>query len=260
MDRTILATALTIGTIVHYDIAARINGLSLIPQSLPATVTYPAAAAAAAVGDEPGLRRLFTVVARYTASVSALVTVGLMLISEDLIRHWIGPAYRSDAWLARLALLYPLLWASIPVGWNIALAMGALGSLMRISVLTTLLNLALSLLLVRDLGVAGVIAGTAVGNTIAAGLYFPLFLRLLKLSAVVFIRSVLIPAYTTALVAAVPFGVLLQIRPAESLLETALYFAGYLLVGLPIFVLVALEPEHRVRLRVVLGGHRGPSR
>lgn len=257
MDRTILAAVVSTTAITHYDIAARVNGFALIPQSLPATVTYPAASAAAAVGDESGLRRLFVVVARYAGAGSALVTVGLMILAEDLIRHWIGPAYREDAALARIALIYPMLWATIPVGWNIVLAMRQLGSLVRIQFATTLVNLVLSLLLVHDLGVAGVLLGTTIGNTFAAGLYFPLFLRTLKLPASTFIRSVLIPAYLPALIAGIPLGVAVNLRPADSLLETGLYFGGYLVLGGFVFLWVTAEADLRTWLRSRLQDRMG---
>ena len=252
MDRTVLAVFIDTTTITHYDIAARINGLAMLPQTLPASVILPAAAARSATGADEDLRRMFLAFTRYTVMISSLVTLGLFVLAEPFIRYWIGSEYAVDAGIARLFLVPPLVFMFIHVGWNMMVALGRIRSLLYIQFTTTGLNLVASVALTMAIGLPGVIVGTILGNSLAMVLYLRLYLSVLAISRAVFLRDIVIRPCAAAVGASSLLAAATAIRPPTGLVEVGIYFSGFFAVGLVLSVLIAATANERSVLRASL--------
>lgn len=249
MDRTILAALVNTTVLTHYDIAARINGFAMLPQSLPASVILPAASASAARDDRAGLRNVFIVFTRYTAMISAVVALGLFVLAEPFIRFWIGPEYADDARYAQLFLIPPIFFMFVHVGWNMMVALRRIRELLVIQIATTAVNLVASIALTLMIGLPGVIVGTIIGNAFAAVLYVRLFLRELGVPVSEFFVGVVGRPLFAASFAAILLGGAVRAWPPSSLLMTITALAGFVAFGLALSLAVASTRDERAAAR-----------
>jgi O-antigen/teichoic acid export membrane protein len=131
--------------------------------------------------DANQTRWLFFAGTRAASLATGLIGGGLVSFGGPFIARWVGAHYVQGAWFDRSdSVLLILLAATIPRLLHSAAAQYLFGSnkqgyLARLFVIEGAANLALSLALVRPLGLAGVAIGTAVPSLISQGWFLPRF-------------------------------------------------------------------------------------
>jgi O-antigen/teichoic acid export membrane protein len=177
----------------------------------------PAAAQLHAKGDRPGLLHLLFASTRMTTSL--VVPLGLLCAAylEPLVRFLTGlktvePAILHTGWLLIAATLSSLLTSSCSK--RILMMSGWEKPLLSASLADALANLALSLVLVRFWGVAGVAAGTAI-PTFLVGVFWilPMTARFAERPLGALLREAYLPGFVAAVPAAVVLGALLAFAP-----------------------------------------------
>jgi O-antigen/teichoic acid export membrane protein len=215
MDKVILASVVSTSTLTGYDIAARIQSAASYPLSLTTQAVIPAAANLKAVESTVRLQALLVRGTRYTLALSLPVTIAAMILARPLIIGWVGPAYASMSGPTQLFLAYQLISSSATIANTMLIGMGRVRAVTLYASIAVAVNLAVSLLLVRSLGISGVIIGTLVGFGITVPLYIRLVLIELSMSAGSFIREAILPIMPwAALFAAVLLATALVVNPA----------------------------------------------
>jgi O-antigen/teichoic acid export membrane protein len=239
-DEIVIGAFLPIANVTPYSIARR---LSEMPQMLSEQfmkVIMPLASQLDAQHDRVRLRTLYLTSSRLTLAIFLPLAIGVMILAQPFLSAWVGAAYGQYAYLVVILTLAGFMATSQWPASAILQGIGKHRMLARIALGAALANLALSLALVRPLGLAGVALGTLIPATIES-LFFvlPYVMRVNQIS----IRTILTEIYLPALLPAVPMAIVLyglrEIARPVSLIEIAaigglsllVYVIGYAALG-----------------------------
>jgi O-antigen/teichoic acid export membrane protein len=235
-DEIVIAAALPLASVAPYSIARRVS-------ELPALVTYqfnrvlfPLASELHGERRRDELRELFVAATRVTIALFVPISAALIVFAGPFLNAWVGAGYGRDVDVAVILLAAAMLEMS---KWPaVSLLQGTDGhrSIAFFSGAGALLNLGLSIALVRGVGVVGVALGTLVASAAEAALVIPFGLRRYNVSASAFARHVLAPALLPSVPAlAVLLGIRASLHPSTivgivsaGLLGAVVYAIGYL--------------------------------
>jgi O-antigen/teichoic acid export membrane protein len=174
-------------------------------------VVMPMAARLQATGEEPLLRAVFLKWSKICLSIVLLIGIYLLVAGPDFLGRWVGREFTEPSGqVLRVLMLSFLVYLPVRgVAFPVLLGLGrprapAIGLL-----LMGIVNLAISLLLVRPLGILGVAIGTAVPNVLFALFVLHLACKDLSVPIAEYVKYVIARAVVGALV---PLGVLLAFR------------------------------------------------
>lgn len=258
-DRLILAAFVGAAAVGLYDPAARLNGLVAQLASLPSSALLPAASKLEAESRLEALRSLYLRGSKYTVLFVTPIAVTLIVLARPLLLAWLGPELAVMALGAQIFLLTYLMYANLMVAFPILIGTGRLRFVAWFSLGTSLLNIALSLLLVGPYGVLGVIVGTVAADTLLFPLGMWYVLRAMGVSGPVYLRAVVGRAYPLLVVPALVAGGLHLIGLTASLpgvvVVGVLAVATYWLIASRF----ALEAGERTELRTLAAAIRAGS-
>ncbi len=259
MDKVILATAAPVSVLTGYDIANRLQSAASYPLSFTTQAVVPAAANLSAMESTIRLRALLIRGTRYTLALSFPATIAAMILARPLIISWVGAQYAFMSGPTQLFLVYQLVISSATIAHTIPIGLGRMRTIALYATAAMVINLVISIALVRPLGISGVIIGTLIGYGITAPLYIRLALGLLSMGVREFVRDAVLPMLLWALVfAAVLATTAWVFQPAQLLTIAAccipagvVYVAGVVGVAMSAderaSLLGFLRPAARVR-------------
>jgi O-antigen/teichoic acid export membrane protein len=235
-DAIVINSFLLPQSITLFAVAARLVEYSKDSLRVATMVLTPAVSALEARGDTAGIRRVLIDSTRYVLWLILPVQLGLMLLGRPFLRLWMGEEYATLSYPTLVILALPLslaLGMSVPV--RILYGTGRLRWFARAVIAEAVLNLLLSVLLVRRYGIEGVALGTAIPNALlncAVGVYV---CRTMGVGVGTLLRRSFLTPFTAALL---PGGVWLAAwlwrEPNTWLLlvaTTASGLAGYMVVA-----------------------------
>jgi len=199
-DRLVLAAFVGAAAVGLYDPAARLNSLVAQLASLPSSALIPAASKLDAESRPEALRSLYLRGSKYTVMFVTPVAVALIVLAHPLLLAWLGPDLAAMTLGAQVFLLTYLMYANLMVAFPILIGTGRLRFVAWYSLGTALLNIVLSLLLVRPYGVLGVIVGTVAADTLLFPVGMWYVLRTMRVSAGEYLRFVVARCYPLLLV------------------------------------------------------------
>lgn len=223
MDKIIIGVLLSTTLVTDYDIANRIHSLALTVMGLAPSVVLPAASAFDAANDSERQTKLLLKGSKYTTAMTLPIVIVLFILAEGLIRYWISPQYIHVAAYAQLFLAYLFFWPITSVGWNMLVGVNKIKSLVPMQVISVSINLVLSIILVKFIGVAGTMIGTLVANFLIFFVYLKLISDAFQVSLKSFLRTVVLPAYSLGGALFVVLYASVRIRQPESLIQVGVY-------------------------------------
>ncbi|HVH31107.1 MAG TPA: polysaccharide biosynthesis C-terminal domain-containing protein, partial [bacterium] len=142
-------------------------------------------------GEHDTLRDTYVESARLSLALAMCLTLGLLVFGKTAIAVWVGPQYFVGMPTMVVLALLPTVHAVTHVGSILLIGLGRARSIALMSVPDALLNLALSVALIRWIGIVGVALGTVVGELATTFWYLPVLCnRDLHLSGWTFITRV----------------------------------------------------------------------
>ena len=232
-DEITIGAFLPIASIAPYNVARRLSESTYVLTRQFMKVLLPLASELHAENDLGRLRRVFLLGTRVTLALALLIGLTLIVLARPILTAWVGPDYASAAGLVAIlttaSFLAAAQWPAGAVLQGMArhrvLAATALGS--------GLANLALSIALVRPLGVTGVALGTLLPALAEFAIILPYTLQRLGLNGRAALAEVFWPALAPAALQAVALYALRQFIQPTGLLPV-LAIAG---LGAGIFAL-----------------------
>jgi O-antigen/teichoic acid export membrane protein len=202
-DRLVLGVFTGAAAVGIYEAAAKLNGLVALLAGLPTVALMPAASQLDAQARPGMLRELYLRGTKYTAALVLPITVGLIVLAQPLLLEWLGLRFAANSVAAQVFLLVWLVFPNLAVAFTIFVGTGRLRFLLAFTSIHALLNLALTLLLVRPLGVLGVVLGTVITEFVMfpVGMWYTL--KVLDVGPAEYVRRVVLPTYPLLLVTAV---------------------------------------------------------
>jgi O-antigen/teichoic acid export membrane protein len=253
IDKMIIGILLSSTVLADYDVVYRLYALGLVSLSFVSQLVVPAASDLDARGDTERLTRVKFWATKMTVAICCPVAVTTMILAKPILRYWIGPAFVQNALAVRLFVGYLLLWALVPVGYNILIGTGRVFQLLRVQIPTTILNLALSIKLAPTLGIVGVIIGTVVANAVAFCFYVPMFFETATERRRL-VRDVIARSYSWVAVSAMLLMCVMLVRPPQSLAETGAFWVGTVAVFWALYLPFGTDPIERHALNALTGG------
>ncbi len=191
------------------------------------------------------LQRIFLSATRLSLATVLPVAGGLLLLAAPLIKAWVGPGYTASIRIAQLLALVVAVRVGNATANNVLKGAGGHRLLTACNLSAAALNLLLSIVLVRYLGLVGVALGTLVPITLAA--VFVLFPAACRRSRVSVWRAVVEAVWPAAWPAAVMASWVLASRGwlATNLPGVMADAAVGGVVYLALFVFVAIPGDER---------------
>jgi O-antigen/teichoic acid export membrane protein len=173
-DAVIVRTALPLAAITLFQVPAQLAFHARAFLGAASRVLTPAAGALDARGDAKGVARLLESGSRATLAAAAPVLAYLLAAGEPFLARWMGERFRGEpsTVLAVLAAATVAPVATLPFG-AVLYGVAGMRAMAAFAALEGLAKLALSLALVRPLGIVGVAVGSAVPALVVHGLLLP---------------------------------------------------------------------------------------
>ena len=260
MDKAIIAAVLTTTALTDYDISERLFTLVFALVTLIGPFAMPFATTLHTLGEKNELRALMMRVTRYTAACTVPVAMILIVLARPLTTAWVGADFTRTVPATQLFVVYVLFWALVNSGQDLLVSVERVTVVLPIFGIGTLINLIVSIVTARSLGVTGVILGTTVGNAVASVLYIITFRHIFGITWRDLWTSVLVRVYPQACVGALVAAALNAWQPADGWLAVGLYGAVGWLTFVVLFAWTGLPTDERemlakqVRLALGLSG------
>jgi O-antigen/teichoic acid export membrane protein len=252
-DEITIGAFLPVAAIAPYNIARRLSEATHILTKQFMKVLLPLASELHAGNDRARLRVLYTSGTRLTLAIALAIGGTLILLVRPVLRLWVGTAYEHAAPIVLLltaaSFLATAQWPAGAVLQGMArhrlLAATALGA--------GLLNLALSLALVRPFGLIGVALGTLIPTALEFSIVVPYAMRVIGVSGPAMLREIFLPALGPALLMMLALYALQQFAPPDSLGSLMLVSGlGLAVFGLAYFLLGASRAERQTYQGIAL--------
>jgi len=159
-DNLVVSHYLGAAEVTPYSVTWRLVGLAALLQSLIFPALWPAYAEAYARRDYDWIRRTFSLTMRGTVALNLAFVIVLVLFGRALIRLWAGPAAVPTNYLLLAMGVWALINGFMSVESCLLAALNRTREQAVLSILAAILNIALSIALVRHIGSLGVIGGT----------------------------------------------------------------------------------------------------
>jgi O-antigen/teichoic acid export membrane protein len=218
LDNVVVGAALGTSAVAVYVVTQRLAETQRNLSNQFNGLMFPVVVRYGATDNRDALRQMLVEGTRLSLTLACGLTVCLIGFARPLITRWMGPGFEGAiAPLYVLAVTGIVLIGQGPLG-NILIATGRHRLVAWVSLSEALVNLALSVVLVRRFGLLGVAVGTAI-PLIVANLFVlaPAACRQVEMTAAEFGRAVTVAPLTGAVVASVGVWVVRTAWPPQSL-------------------------------------------
>jgi len=246
-DAIVIGAMVSAEAITFFSIgSSMIDYLSTLISHMSVTVT-PLASGLDATGDDARMRKLLFIGTRYCLLVILPVGCAYLILGETFISLWMGPQYGPSS----AKVLAILMWSyfgylSQFVAGSVFYGLGKVKKLAYLNLGTALVNIILSVILVKPFGIYGVALGTAIPLTIYGTIIHPIYIcRTMKLSLFEYFRN----SYLFPILAVIPFVAIIAVSRYAFDINSYGRFAMVVgtagLVYAAMAFYFAVEPEHR---------------
>lgn len=226
VDTIIVNAFLPLAAVAVYTVAIRVaEKASSLCRQLSNTLT-PVIAELKGAGEESNIRAVFLKGSMLATAASIPLLGGLAWMAEDVVVVWMGEEFRAATIPCQLLLAAAFVGVIHGTSENVLSMTGHQRFLALATLGGQVLNLVLTLLLVRQWGLVGVAAATLIAQG-GVQLFFiqPRAGRLYRLSMLEFYRRTLWPSIPGAVTGLVAMVLCSRVLPPESLVSIAVLLA-----------------------------------
>lgn len=236
-DELVIGALLAVSAVTPYAIARKLSEAAQLVTESFLKVLLPLASQLHAVDDRTRLRALYLTSTRLTLAIFLPIACVLVILADRVLEIWVGAEFSPYAPLVVILTLASLVNVSQWPAVNILKGMGKARLPALTAISNGVINVGLSLILLRSYGLIGVALGTLIPMMLECLFVLtPYTLYVTGIKPGVAVRQVLAPALLPALPALVVLLVLRRLLAVESLLMLVLvaglggltYALGYL--------------------------------
>lgn len=256
-DALLIGIFLSVEAVALYQAASQVWSGAVALLSALTTALLPAVVARSGLAGGEGVGSLYLRASRYTLAAAFCLAIPLVLFRYSLIDLWLGTPYRPAAVLIVLFMLQLVIAYHQGVSGIVALAMSSHQSVGRLEMIGSCINLAVSLLLIRWIGVEGVIVGAIVKAILITPAYVSIALRSLNIRPLDFVRACLMPVWRFVATGALGAVTVARFGKLDALDESLQLFMRITMVLLLLvasgWVLVVTVEDKKRLSRVIAG-------
>ena len=161
-DSIVIGIFLSTSAVTAYFIASRLVTYLLVLVSEMVGVLAPRASELDADNDAEGIKELLVVSTKYMLLIALPAATVFLVMGENFITLWMGESFASSAQILTILTIAILSHLMLMPSETILLGMGRHRVIARLMIAQAAANLALSLALVRPMGIKGVAIGTLI--------------------------------------------------------------------------------------------------
>jgi O-antigen/teichoic acid export membrane protein len=192
-DAILLGIFTTVEAIANYQVASQIWSAAVAGLSALTVALLPAVAQRVAAGGT--FRALFLTASRYTLAVALCFATLAIYARHFVIAHWVGEAYSGAAVLIMLFMIQTVVAFHQGVSGQVILGTNEHHPVGKYEGLGAIVNLTVSLLLIRRFGATALLIGAIVKSCIVMPLYTRLALGVLGIQASTYLRQSIFPVW-----------------------------------------------------------------
>jgi O-antigen/teichoic acid export membrane protein len=207
-DAVIIGAMLSTSAITYFSVGSKLVSYSLMPVTGLAQIFTPMASHFQAAGDRERLRKLFVQGNRACALVVFPISATLLVLGKSLIDVWVGARYEPSYVILVILLIPSILSLVQGSSRQVLYGVGRHRALAIVNITEGVVNVVMSIVLIRYWGIVGDALGTAIPLMCSAVFFSPQYLcRLLSVRLRDFLKEAyLLPlALSTPLVAVLLF-------------------------------------------------------
>jgi O-antigen/teichoic acid export membrane protein len=198
-DRFVVAAFLPVAMVTYYSAGWKVYVLAFQITTTLVQAVSPMAADLHGRGDSQAVRDLFLRMTKYSVAIAWPLVFALALCSTFILRVWMGQRYVSASVVVVILAGAFAVTAHNHVGHSVLIGTRRVGPMVwRYHVPQALLNLVLSLWLVRTLGIAGVALGTFIPAVVFEYTFLRFVLHEIGISWKQFAHAVVLPTIVPA--------------------------------------------------------------
>jgi O-antigen/teichoic acid export membrane protein len=255
-DALVIAAFMPVAAVVPFALAAGLRSQFEAVFELVGYVFFPVATEMDSTGRLDDLRRLYLTGSRGMILLSIAIGSVSFLLSGDFFRLWVGPeiaepaGYPGPAFLFNILLFGSIADSTQRIGYQVLLGMRRMRLLVVLFVSEGVLNLLMSLGLIRTWGLLGVAVGTLLPALIFQGFAYPcLICRVLEIRGSSYVQQVLLRPGLVALVLSAGLIIFGHVKSVTGWPSMALWTAAVSCFALFCAVMLGLDAAER---RVIL--------
>lgn len=245
-DRLVLGVMLGGVAVATYELGAKFSLMFAQMVALGVSAVLPVVSNIEARQDNERMRRLFLRGGRYLSLALFPVAALLILLSDIILRVWLGRPEPEANLVMQLLLISQFFHPLYILSDSILTGKRRFKFWISVSAIIALINLGVSILLVQFFGVPGAAAGTVLANLIEFPLFSYYILRKIDLDFKDWFKSSILPAsllLILPILAATGAKALLASIPLLSLIVASLLLLGIYYLTAYAFVLSDWEKE-----------------
>jgi O-antigen/teichoic acid export membrane protein len=249
-DNLVIGSFLSVGLVSFYSIGSSLVVYSNQVASALSTTFTPIASGLDASGKSEELRELLLRGTQATLGLVLPIGLSLALRGKTFIGLWMGKQYSNTSGTVLQILLIGLFFTvANSTGANIMFAIGKHKAVAKSGTVEAILNLGVSLVLVKTIGIYGVAWGTSITMAIVHCVFWP---RHIRNTLGVPIKKYLWEGWTKLLLCSVPFAIASVIVDRRWHASSLPIFFLQILGTLPVYIICVFSvfrKESRLILR-----------
>jgi O-antigen/teichoic acid export membrane protein len=237
-DNIVVGAFISVGAVAFYSIGGSLVAYSRQVVSSVATTFIPMASNLEAAGKSEELQRLLLKGTQATLGLALPVSLVLLFRGKTFIGLWMGAKFSEEAGtVLQILMISQFFGVANTTAGQIAFGIEKHNSVANWAIAEATLNLSLSILLAKTMGLYGVAWGTSIATTIIHLLFWPRFVRS---ELGVPVGTYLWDGWGKISLCAIPFGVACALTDRYFHPRSMAMFFGQVVAILPIYAVCAL--------------------
>jgi O-antigen/teichoic acid export membrane protein len=177
-DNIVVGAFVSVGAVAFYSIGGSLVAYSRQVVGAVSTTFIPMASNLDAEGKSADLRKLLLKGTQATLGLALPVSLALLFRGKTFIGLWMGPKYSETAGtVLQILMISQFFGVANTTAGQIAFGIERHKSMANWAIIEAALNLSLSILLVRKIGLYGVAWGTSIATTLIHLVFWPRFVQ-----------------------------------------------------------------------------------
>jgi O-antigen/teichoic acid export membrane protein len=183
MDAVVIGAFLNTAAVAMWAIGQRLAELTQRLANQLNEILFPTVVEHDTAAHEERLQKIFVIGTRLSLAAAVPLAGAMMLLAEPLITSWVGETYAPSALVLQILSAVVIVRVGAATGSTLLKGCGSHRLIAATNMGAALVNVALSIALVKPLGLAGVAIGTLVPVAVVlVGIVFPAACRRVELS------------------------------------------------------------------------------
>jgi O-antigen/teichoic acid export membrane protein len=237
-DNLVVGAFLSVGMVSFYSIGGSLTSYSGQVVSAVSTTFTPMASNLEAGGKTEELQRLLLRGTQATLGLALPISLALVLRGKTFIGLWMGPQYREiSGTVLQILIISQFFSVADGTAGSIMMAIDKHKPVAKWAVIEAVLNLGLSLVLVKTVGIYGVAWGTSITIAFVHLAFWPRYVR--KVLGVP-VRIFLWEGWTKITLCSIPYAVVCAVTDKYWHASNIVAFFAQIIVTLPVYAICVL--------------------